>query len=424
MSAVRDAAGRPRRVAMPIALAVVAVLALASVAAVALGARMKRTALGAGGEWAEVHREDLVIAVPVSGSLAAIDAARLGPPAIAAGIFRFKITFMAPEGRTVRRGQPVLAFDPAELQKNLQVKEAERDSAEEKLKQRRATLDISRRDDELKLAQAAADERKAALKLAVPPELKRRHELEDARADLELAQHENAYYRERLRLTGGAGDAELRALAEQRDLAAARVAETRAEIASLQVAAPRDGTVVYVADRKGVKKKVGDSIWRLELVLEIPDLRHLQAEGEIDEGDAGRVAAGQPVTLRLDAHPETAFTGRVRSLLGAVEARSPANPAKVAKLKIDLDRTEPLLMRPGMRFAGTVEVQRAPGALVAPLDAVVNRADGPLVYRQTGFGSETVRPRLGRHNDRWVEVLAGLRAGDLVRRAGGEREGG
>lgn len=394
-------------------------MAILAFAAVALGSRMTRTTRSAaGGGWAEVHREDLVIAVPVAGTLAAIDAARLGPPKMAEDLYGFKITFMAPEGKAVRRGQPVLAFDTADLEKNLHVKEAERDSAEEKLQKRRAELDIARRDDELKLAQAAADQRKAALKLAAPPELEKRHELEDARADLDLAVREITYYRERLRLTGAAGAAELRALGERRDRAAARVAETRAEIASLRVAAPRDGTVVYVADRKGVKKRVGDSCWRHELVLQIPVLNRLQAEGEIDEADAGRVGAGQPVALRLDAHPEIAFAGRVRSLHGAVEARSPANPAKVVRLEIDLARTDPLLMLPGMRFVGTVEVQRAPAVLVAPLDAVVSGAGGPLVYRRTGFGSEPVHPRLGRHNDLWVEVLAGLRPGDLLQLAG------
>ena len=80
--------------------------------------------------------------------------------------------------------------------------------------------------------------------------------------------------------------------------------------------------MVYLPNRKGEKKKVGDSCWRLEQVVEIPDLRRLRADGEIDEADAGRVASGQSVTLRLDAHPEVVFTGRVAAIKSAVRQRA------------------------------------------------------------------------------------------------------
>ena len=94
------------------------------------------------------------------------------------------------------------------------------------------------------------------------------------------------------------------------------------------------------------------------------------------------------------------------------------------KLNIDLDRTDPLRMRPGMRFAGTIEVQRAPAVVMAPLDAVIARPEGPLVYRRARFGVAAVHPRLGRRNDAWVEVLSGLAPGDLLRRAGDALPGG
>jgi HlyD family secretion protein len=397
----------------------VAAAALALTAAVVVGrlvaARAAAGAAGAG--WAQVHREDLVIEVPVSGTLAAVDAASLGPPMVRE-LWQYKVTFMAPEGAQVRRGQPVLAFDASELEKTLHDKEAERDSAQEKLAKRRADLEIARRDDQLHLAQAEADHRRAELKLAVPPELKRRNELADARADEQLAARAIAYYRERLRLEAAAGGAELRSLGEQHDRAAARVTEVRVAIASMRRVAPRDGTVIYVADRRGLKKKIGDTIWRQEKPVQIPDLRRLEAAGEIDEADAGRVAPGQRVVFRLDAHPEVSFAGRVRLVKAAVEGQSPESPLKVVRLTIDLERIDPQRMRPGMRFAGSVEVLRAPGVLVAPLAAVISRPDGPLVYRRTGFGVEPVRPRLGRHNELWVEVLSGLRPGDLVRRFG------
>jgi multidrug efflux pump subunit AcrA (membrane-fusion protein) len=73
-------------------------------------------------------------------------------------------------------------------------------------------------------------------------------------------------------------------------------------------------------------------------------------------------------------------------------------------------------MRPGMRFLGTVEIERAARALVAPVEAVFTRPDGPLVFRRSRWGSEEVRPELGRRNDRLVEIRNGLKAGDMISR--------
>src|SRR5260370_5525117 len=153
---------------------------------------------------------------------------------------------------------------------------------------------------------------------------------------------------------------------------AAAVAQAEAAIAQMTVRATRAGTVVYVANRQGVKKKVGDSCWRMEKVIEIPDLTRMRGEGEVDEADAGRVAPGQRVTLHLDAHPERVFTGIVRDIRGAVEARADASPEKVVRLILAVDRTDPQRMRPGMRFRGEIDTERVRQAVVVPLGSGLN----------------------------------------------------
>jgi multidrug resistance efflux pump len=374
-----------------------------------------RAAASGTGDWVELRRDDLVIGVPVAGTLSSVQAVRIGPPQIAE-IWDYKIAFMAPEGAPVRPGQPVLGFDTSELERQLLDKRAERDSAQKELEKKQTDLEIQRRDRELELAEAEARLRKATLKVDVPPELVASKELAKSREDLALARREVAYLKDRLHLEAVQGSTEVAALASKRDRAAVRVQDMEDAVRHMTVTAPRAGTVVYVATDEGEKKKVGDSCWRGQSVLEIPDLRRMEAEGEIDEADAGRVAVGQRVTFRLDAHPDDVFTGRVRAIGGAVQSRSESNALKVVRLQIDLDQTDPQRMRPGMRLLGTVEVERVPKALVAPVEAVFNRPGGPVVYRKTGLGSEEVRPVLGRHNDRQVEIKSGLKAGDRVSR--------
>jgi HlyD family secretion protein len=389
--------------------------ALLAVVALGLWLVAGRAAASAEGDWAEVRREDLVIGVPVTGTLSAVQSTVIGPPQIPE-VWDFKIAFLAPEGMQVRQGQPVLGFDTSELETKLQEKMAERDSAQTELEKRQVNLEIGRREDEMRLAEAEARHRKARNKVNVPDELVARNELSEARTDLALAEREIRYYKDRLRLQTGQATAEIESLRNRRDRAAARVRETEAAIARMTVTAPRDGTIIYNSDGRGEKKKIGDSVWRGQTVLEIPDLRRMRAEGEIDEADAGRVAVGQRVTLRLDAHPDVVFTGHVRNLRGAVQAKSRNNPLKVVRLEIDLARTDPQRMRPGMRFLGTVELERVPKVLAVPAETVFNRAGGPVVYRRTRWGFEEVRPELGRRNDRLVEIRGGLAAGDKVSR--------
>jgi HlyD family secretion protein len=379
----------------------------------------------AGGGWIEVRREDLVIGVPVSGTLSSTQAVSIGPPQIEE-LWDYKISFMAPEGAPVKVGQPVLGFDSSELRQKLQDKMAERDSAQKELEKRQTSAELSRRDSALQLAEAEARQRKATLKVEVPPALVAAKELAKSREDLALANREIAYLKEKMRLEAFQAKTDIDSLVKRRDRAAGRVREMEDAIRRMMVPASRNGTVVYIANDNGEKKKIGDSCWRGQLVVEIPDLRQMQADGEVDEADAGRVAAGQRVTFRLDSHPDDVFTGRVRAIGGAVRSRSEVNPLKVVKLTIDLDRTDPQRMSPGMRFLGTVEIERAPRALVAPAEAVFTRSEGPVVYRRAGWGSEPVHPVLGRRNDRLVEIKNGLHPGDMISRRdlGGDRFSG
>jgi len=171
-----------------------------------------------------------------------------------------------------------------------------------------------------------------------------------------------------------------------------------------------------VTDWREEKKKVGDNCWRGDKVVEIPDLKSMIAKGEVDEVDGGKVATGQRVTFRLDAHPDVEFTGRISSIWKTVQRKSFQNPLKVVRLDILLDRTDTVRMRPGMRFRGAAETERVPRCLVIPLEAVFPTRDGPVAWRRTALGFEAVPLELGRRNDHEIEVLDGLIEGDQVAR--------
>lgn len=364
------------------------------------------------GSWVRVERRDLVIGVEVEGELQAVDSAELGPPALRS-VWDFKISFMAPEGSEIAEGQPVLGFDTTRLQRELQTKVAERDSAIKELEKRTTDLEIKRRDLTLEQAEAEADLRRAGLKLAVPDSVSKRVELEQARIDRRLAELRIEHARSSLEHLERQGTADLAALAGKRDQAASRVREIEGQIRDMMVKAPRPGTVIYKS-RRGEKSKIGDSVWRGAQVIQIPDLERMMGEGMVAEADAGRVEVGQRVKLRLDAYPDRQYSATVGKIRRSVQRKSRRNPQKVVRLVLELEDTDTERMRPGMRFRGEIEIERVDDTLVVPQEAVLSRPEGTAVVVRSLLGKRQVYPTFGKRNADLFGVVSGLEEGDRV----------
>jgi multidrug efflux pump subunit AcrA (membrane-fusion protein) len=366
------------------------------------------------GDWVRVSRGDLVTGVEVSGVLAAIETDSLGPPQIP-DVWDFKISMLAPEGTEVKRGRPVLAFDTTELSRKLDENRAVAEQARKEIEKKRADVALRREDDRLQLAEAEAKMRKSSLKLEAPPDIIGVKERKEVELENALAKREVDSIRARLKSFELGAAAEIKLLESKQHQAEAIVASAERAIAQMTVVAPRDGTVVYISDQRGEKKKVGDTVWKGLRAIEIPDLRKMKANGEVDEADAGKIAIGQRVTLRLDAHPDDEFHGTIVKASRIVQQQSGTkNPVKVLRVEVALDRTDPAKMRPGMRFQGSVELNRARNALLLPRNAVFMTGSGPVAYRRGLFSVDAVALKLGRENDQFVEVRSGLQASDRV----------
>ena len=362
----------------------------------------------------DVRRDDLVIGVEVTGELAAVDSTDVRPPPLP-DVWMFKIANIAAEGDDIKAGAPVIAFDAADQMRTLETMANESDAAQKKLQQKRDDAALARRDDDLKVAEAEAALRKAVLKAEGSPDLVASVDLQTLALDAKTAQ---------LVLDGAKNHAAEARASDEHDIAQladkARYAQHRVEIlkqnvGAMQVMAPRDGTVVLPVNWQGEKHKVGDSVWVMENILQIVGLGQMVGNGQIDEVDLARVAPGQHVSLRLDALPDVQLAGTVHDIARAIEAKSNADPSKVAKLKIDLAKTA-VPLRPGMRFRGQVETDRRAGAIVVPVECVFVEPDGPVAYRASGRGLERVTLVLGKRSQSLIEVVQGLQPGDRVSR--------
>ena len=387
-------------------------VAIALVAALIFGLRSFLTDPVEAG-WTRIERGDLVQTVEVEGLLQAVESESVGPPQVA-DVWDYKISFMAPEGSVITKGDPLLGFDTSSLVQQLEDKQNEAAAARKEIEKLTSALGLERESDDLKLATAEAKRRKADLKVTVPAMLEKGRVLEFAGMDRDLAVAEIEYLKSRLEAQGRSTRAALAAYENQAEAAEGRVLSMQSTVAAMNVLAPRDGTVVYVKNWRDEAKKVGDSCWRGEKILMLPDLDEMQGLGEVDEADAGTLEVGQVARLHLDAHPDIEYRASVDVIHRTVQRKSWRIPTKVWKLTLVLEETDSKRMRPGMRFRGEIETGRIADVSMIPLSAVVPTTDGPFVWVETTLGTNLVAVSLGERNADRVVVLEGLSDGQRV----------
>lgn len=368
---------------------------------------------GQRGDWVRAEKADIVLTVPITGVLAAVRSIQIGPPVVW-GQWEFKIAAMAPEGADVKAGDVVLELDASERRRDLERRRADRDAAREQLEKRRRELELQDHDDALKVAEAEARLRTASLKAGRPDGLVPAKELQQVLLDVGIARKEVEFLHLQVEARRLAGSSELASLKDALDRADMRVQRIEEAIGRMRVTAPQAGTVIYLSDWNEQKRKVGDTCWYADRVLELPDLDAMLARCEADEEDAAKLEPGQPVVLRLDAHGDLEYRARIRTVQSALQPKRTQPQLKVVRLELELERTDRVRMRPGMRVRGEVEVGRRREVVSIPLDAVIVGAEGPVVVRKCWLRTERVAVRLGARNASRIEVLEGLADGDRV----------
>ncbi len=365
----------------------------------------------------EVTRGDLVITVEVAGALRAVDATPVHPPALP-GMSMPRLAWVVPEGSDVAAGDRLVELDARDLETNLESARSDAAQADKQLERKRQEFTLARREEQLRLLQVESDARRAALRTDLPSELVTAIDRKEQVLDRELADRRLEQTRQEIAASRHSDEVDLQDQIDTRDAARRRIAELEASRALLTLTAPRAGTVVYGAGGGGDARNVGDAVWHSDVILQVAALDAMTGDGTIDEIDAGRVAVGLPVTLRLDALPDLTVRGRVASVATSVIASSDADPGKLVQLQIAIAPSTGAGagLRPGMRFRGEIEVQRIAGAIQVPAEAVSVAPDGPIAYRDTAHGLERVALQLGRRTADAIEVEAGLLAGDRVAR--------
>lgn len=199
------------------------------------------------------------------------------------------------------------------------------------------------------------------------------------------------------------------------EVAEAQVALAKAQLARMQIVAPFDGVV-------GLRMvNVGDYVKDGADLVNIEDLSSVWVDFRLPERFIARLKPGQGVQVTLDALPGRKYTGRIEALDSQLDAngRSVLVRAKLANAGGEL--------RAGMYARSRVVFDVRENALVVPEEALVPLGDKQYIYKVVDEDGKKlarrVEARIGQRVPGKVEVLEGMKVGDVVIIAGQSRLG-
>jgi len=192
-------------------------------------------------------------------------------------------------------------------------------------------------------------------------------------------------------------------------------ARSRAEAASAELGvaerALRDASIRapfagWIA-RRDVSR--GEYVRPGQPLFELVALDPIEVEFSVAERDSARVHVGQQVGVKVAPYPDESFSGEVTMISPTLDPKT-----RTLRVKAHIANADGRL-RPGLFARTDLGVATREGALLVPEEAVLQRADGEVVFVTTADNrARRVVVKTGLQREGRVEIVEGLSAGDEV----------
>jgi HlyD family secretion protein len=194
-----------------------------------------------------------------------------------------------------------------------------------------------------------------------------------------------------------------------------RLGSARGAKPLLTVRAPFGGTVTALLTVPGAP------VDPLTPIATVVDLANLAVNIDLSEFDLARVKRGQGALVSVDALGGRIFPGKV-----AFAALTGSNTGSLVTFRVSVGLTEVRGLRPGMSVSVRIIVAKRHDVVQVPVEAVSrDDEDRALVMVIDRAGKEVSRlVKLGLSNNKNVEIVKGLRAGERVALGESDSQGG
>ena len=399
---------RRPRVVIPVAIAIIAVVALAVVFG---GADASDTAASIS---AKVRSGEFRVVVTTTGELRARKAVQIqGPPNMqAAQVYQTRISSLVPEGTVVKSGDLVAELDRSavagkhqEISLALQKAEAQYTQAELD-----SALSLATAREEIRTLELGLEEKRIARDQSKyeAPSIRRQADIEYEKAERAFAQAKANYITKKQQSV-----AKMREVSSELERQRNQLGIIQSVMNGFTIRAPAPGMVIYDKEWNGRKKVVGSQVSAWDpTVATLPDLTQMESVTYVNEIDVRKIAVGQTAEIALDADPSKRLAGTVEAVANVGEQRPNAD-AKVFEVKITITTVDTTL-RPGMTTANQILTASLPNKLSVPLEAVASEDSVTFVFRREDGSVVKKEVETGTMNENEIVIVRGLEAGDEV----------
>jgi HlyD family secretion protein len=366
-----------------------------------------------------VGRRDFIRNLRLNGTVEAVESTSIQAPRLAGqNSNSLVIMRLVPNGATVKPGDTLVEFDRQEQLRNALDRRADLTDLEQQIKKREAEEVAAKASDDSAIQQADDALAKAKLEL-VKNDLLPKIEAEKNTLTWEEAQARLKQLQETYALKRAAAVADIKVLVIRRDRAETNMKQAESNAERMLVTSPLPGVAVIKTTWKSggapVEFTEGDEVRSGQPVVEVVNPAVMRVRSRVNQADINELRVGQSVRVGLDAYPDLSFTGAV-SQVSPIGQQSTLSPkVRTFVVLVLVKGAHPNLM-PDLTASLDVEIDRTPGVLVVPRDAVVVEGEQAYVMVQRGSRFERRDVGLGASSAHEAVIASGLQEGAVVAR--------
>jgi HlyD family secretion protein len=194
-----------------------------------------------------------------------------------------------------------------------------------------------------------------------------------------------------------------------------RLARYEKQVELCKIYAPQDGMVAYrPVDRYSEEIREGAAIRPRQKILSLPNLAKMQVKTSVHESVLDQVKQGLTAGVRVDAFPDQLYPGTVKSVAVLPDQGGWfGSDTKVYETVVTIDVPVERL-KPGMTAVAEIHVDRLENVLTVPIQAVVQVGKDTACYVDEQGAPHRRSIKLGRTNDKLVQILDGVTPGQRV----------
>jgi multidrug efflux pump subunit AcrA (membrane-fusion protein) len=332
---------------------------------------------------AKLAKGPMRLTVHATGDLMAGRTMTLVAPPVGGGLLR--VVKMVPTGVSVKAGEVVVEFDPAEQQFALDQAKSEVAEAEQEIAKMKADAAARSAQDEVALLTARFAVRRAELD-ASANDLIPAIEAEKNLLTLEEARRALDQLEEDVKSRTETNSASLAVVLEKRNKAAIAMQRAQQVIESLVLKAPLDGVVALKENRDAMggmmiwgmampEYREGDTVFPGRPVADVIEAGRMEMRAKVDENDRANLNEGQPASVEIDSLAGQVFPAKVGALSGLANRGGFFESSGVTRqfdVTFQFVKPDPR-MKAGASARVTIEGKEMPDALTVPRQAVFQK---------------------------------------------------